>query len=261
MANPTTARTPAVSTCTICRRTAPDGTHACVACTQQLRAWYAELPLQRELLRLALLPEGRPAQGRTSGRSTAPVPVNLDALSLLGPGQPVPPADPHGDATGPIPIGALVSGWAAFIAYEYPSVSRDRHGTIRIEPCDGARPTRGGSVAAWCHWLNAYLPYTVTRPWIRDLHIQMGDLMRRIRAITRATPGRRPKTAPCPACDAFGLVEEDWQDHIECAACGHRLTHDAYTAHHQRVMPPLYRIGVLIAARQHTPNPTPENRT
>lgn len=227
-----------MSSCLTCPRTAADGTHACTACTQQLRAWLAELPGQLPLLRLALLPEGRPKQGRIggTGNATAPVPLNLDALNLIAPGWPEPPADPYGDATGPVPICPLLAGWAGFIAYEHAAVTRDVHGTVHVRPCDGAHSSRGATVAGWCHWLTAYLPYAITRPWIRDLYVQLDDLMARIRDLTHATPHRHPKDAPCPACQAFALVETDGQWGITCEACGEHLEPEQYTAHTKTVL-------------------------
>ncbi|MFE9886263.1 hypothetical protein [Streptomyces scopuliridis] len=222
--------------CTICPRTAPDGAHACHACTRDLRAWYAELPHQLPLLRLALIPEGRPVQGGVGGRSTAPIPLNLSALNLLGPGQPVPPADPYRDTTGPIPIRALVSGWAHYIAYEHPAVSRDRHGTVQVRPCNGARATHGTTVADWCRWLTAYLPYSVTRPWIRDHHTQIADLMRRIRDLTHATPYRRRMAMPCPECGAFGLTSIGGQWGVTCEVCDTHLEPEQYTAYAQTIL-------------------------
>ncbi|WP_051764769.1 hypothetical protein [Streptomyces sp. NRRL F-5135] len=217
--------------CTICPRPATDGTYACPACTRELRAWLAELPAQVPLLRNALLPEGRPAQGRISARASAPVPVNLDALNLLGPGQPDPPEDPYGDTTGPIPVRALVSGWAGYIAYEHQAVSRDSHGTVQVRPCDGAHASHGATIDGWCRWLTAYLPYAVTRPWIRGLHTQIGDLIHRIRTLTHATPYRRRMALPCPECSAFALTETSGQWGVTCEVCGNHLDPEQYDAH------------------------------
>lgn len=230
-----------MGSCTTCPRPAPDGHHACTTCTQQLRAWLTELPRQLPLLRLALLPEGRPVQGRVGGRATAPVPLNLDALVLLGPGQPLPPADPYGDATGPVPIAALVSGWAGYIAYEHPAVTRDPYGTIHIRPCDGAHSRHGATITAWCHWLTTYLPYATTRPWIHDLYVQLQDLLARIRDLTHATPHHHPKDAPCPTCQAFALTQTDGQWGITCQACGEHLEPEQYTAHAKALLAELTR--------------------
>lgn len=239
-----------MSDCTTCPRTAPDGTHACVTCTQELRGWLTELPQQLPLLRQALMPEGRPKQGRMggTGSATAPVPLDLDVLVLLGPGQPVPPKDPYGDATGPVPIGALVSGWAGFIAYEHPAAARDVHGTVHVQPCDGAHASRGGTVAGWCHWLTAYLPYAITRPWIRDLHRQLSDLIHRIRELTHAVAHRYRKDAPCPVCGAFTLAAVDGQWGISCEACGEHLEPEQYTAHARAVLATYTRPAAMEAS-------------
>ncbi|MFD3483798.1 HTH domain-containing protein [Streptomyces sp. NPDC058665] len=225
-----------MSSCAVCPRVAPDEAYACATCVRQLRHWLSDLPHQMSHLRAALAPEGRPQQGRVGGSATAPLPVNLSVLNLLGPGWPLPPADPYGDATGPVPIGPLLAGWAGYIAYAHPAVYRDGHGTQRIVPCSGAHSRHGTSVAGWCHWLTAYLPYAATRPWIRDLHRQIADLMSRVYDLTHAEPQRHPQAAPCPACAAFALVAVDGQWGVDCGACGHHLEPEQYTAHAQTLI-------------------------
>jgi hypothetical protein len=215
-----------------------------------VRGWLAELPRQLPLLRAELLPEGRPKQGRMggTGSATAPVPLNLDALNLLAPGWPGPPADPYGDTTGPVPITPLLAGWAGYIAYQYPSVARDRHGTAHASPCAAAYTRRGTDVAAWCHWLTAYLPYAVTLRCIGDMHQQLSDLVRRIRDLTHAAPHRHRKDVPCPKCGAFDLTEVDGQWGINCEACGEHLEPEAYAAHSRALLATYTRPAALEAS-------------
>lgn len=216
--------------CAICLRAAETGLHACPRHATELRAWLAELPGQARLLGQFLAPAGGPTQGRLggTGRAHAPVPVDLRVLTLLGPGH----ADVlSGDDDGTVPILAFLGGWAGYIAYTYPSATRDPHGTAHTRPCDKAVPRHGATVTGWCAWLTLYLPYALAHPWIGDLHHQLGALLHRIRDLTHAIPHKHPQGAPCPDCQAFALVAIDGQWGVVCEACGRHLEPDAYTEH------------------------------
>ncbi|MEU6491110.1 hypothetical protein ABZ890_12035 [Streptomyces sp. NPDC046984] len=224
------------SSCSICTiRTAPDGSYACPLHADELRGWLTELPRQARLLEAFVAPAGRPTQGRAGGTGLAhaPVPVDLRVLALLGPGHLDPPAG-HDDDT--VPILAWLDGWAGYIAYTYPAVTRDRHGTAHIQPCEQAWPAHGATIASWCAWLTAYIPYALAHPWIADLHRQLDTLLARIRDLTHATPHRHDYAAPCPACQAFALAAVDGQHGITCQACGHHLEPAQYDQHSARFL-------------------------
>ncbi|MGC5034122.1 hypothetical protein ACPXCS_06165 [Streptomyces sp. DT190] len=219
-----------MSMCAVCRRATEAGLHACPRHTAELRVWLAELPAQVRLLRRFLIPASAPAQGRLggTGRATAPVPVDLRVLTLLGPGH----VDPHhADDDGTVPILAWLGGWAGHIAYTQPSVTRDPYGTAHVRPCEQAWPRHGETVTGWCTWLIRYLPYALTQPWVGDLYRQLGDLNARILDLTHATPHTHPRSAPCPHCGTFDLVAIDGQTDILCNTCGHQLDPQAYEQH------------------------------
>jgi ribosomal protein S27E len=219
-----------VSSCTVCRRDAEAGLHACPRHTAELRAWLTELPAQAKLLQQFLVPDTAPAQGRLggTGRATAPIPVDLRVLTLIAPGH----ADPRSpDDDGTVPILALLGAWAGHIAYTHPAVTRDAYGTAHVRPCEQAWPSHGETITGWCTWLTRYLPYALAHPWVGDLHRQLGDLIARIRDLTHDIPHRHYKAAPCPRCDTFDLVAIDGQTDITCQACGHQLGPDAYEQH------------------------------
>lgn len=226
-----------MSSCSIghCPRTAPDGHRACQLHADELRAWLAELPRQGHLLEAFVAPAGHQSAGRIggTGRAHAPIPVDLRVLVLLGPGR----HDPIGpDDDGTPPITAVLGAWAGHIAYHYPAATRDPYGTARTMPCEQAWPTRGETITGWCNWLTAYMAFTLTLPLVDAFHEQLGDLIRRIRDLTHATPHRHHKAAPCPECDAFGLTAVDGQDGITCAVCGHHLSHADYDQHAARIL-------------------------
>ncbi|NUS29798.1 MAG: hypothetical protein HOV92_37045 [Streptomyces sp.] len=219
-----------------CPRTAPDGHHACRLHADELRGWLTELPGQARLLEQFVAPPSRPAAGRLggTGRATAPVPVDLRVLVLLGPGRydPVPGTDDDGTA----PITATLGAWAGHIAYHHPATTRDPYGTAHTLPCEQAWPSHGETITGWCTWLTAYLPYALTLPLVDDFHQQLGDLIRRIRDLTHTVPHRHHYAAPCPECEAFALAAVDGQEGITCTICGHHLSHPDYDQHAARTL-------------------------
>jgi hypothetical protein len=220
-----------MTTCGVCPRTAPDGQHLCLVHTGELRGWLTEIPVQARLLAEEfVVPSGRPAQGRLggTGHATAPVPVDLRVLVLLGPGR----YDPEGpDDDGQAPIVATLGAWAGHIAYQYPATHRDPYGTAYTRPCEQAVPRRGETIPGWCAWLSAYLPYALTLPLAADLHRALDTLVRRLRTLTHSTPKQHPRAAPCPVCDLCTLVRTDGRWHIHCLDCGHQMTPDRYDQH------------------------------
>ncbi|WP_329615036.1 hypothetical protein OG244_19545 [Streptomyces brevispora] len=240
------------NTCDICHHHAPAGCYLCDGCAYRMHTWLREIPRHLPLLQDLLRPDTGPAQRGGSGRAHSPLPVRLDVLDLLGPGHVVALPDPLGDQSAGVPLAPLLYGWARYLAADLPSVRRDEHGTIRIEPCTGPVARHGSSITAWCSWLDAYLPYAVTRPWVADMHEQLENALQRIRRITHTKPRRRLMDAPCPAsdCQAFALVEKDDELHISCEACGHRLTPDEYAAHRAQVMPVLAAIALHLGTHQ-----------
>ncbi|MFI5995882.1 hypothetical protein ACIBAC_29030 [Streptomyces sp. NPDC051362] len=225
-----------MSNCPVCPRAAPDGQHLCLVHSGELRAWLAEIPSQARILVEFLAPAGRPAQGRLggTGSATAPVPVDLRVLNLLGPGRYDP--RPDSDDDGPPPLIATLGAWAGHIAYHHPAPTRDSHGTAYIHPCTQASPRHGETVTGWCDWLTAYLPLALAQPFAGGLHEAIGDLVHHLRSLTHTTPRQEPRAAPCPSCDLCTLVRTDGRWHIHCLDCGHQMTPDQYDQHAARYL-------------------------
>lgn len=239
--------------CTICHRALPDtwaDAYACPACEHAMRVWLADIARELPLLTAALVPgQSGPSTGRSSGRAHAPMPVDVRALDLLGPGTAVPVPDPFGDQSAGIPLGPLLVGWARYIAKEFP-VRYVQDGTEYVVPCDGPAARSGTGLDAWCRWLTAYLPHAVRQTWIGDLYDQLDDAVRRIRTVTGTRPRTHQRLAPCPACTAFGLCRTDGEWDIKCGVCGHRMDPDAYVVHAQAVLPGLVTTMVRIVAAE-----------
>ncbi|WP_200302256.1 hypothetical protein [Streptomyces adelaidensis] len=227
---------------TTCGRALPDGRpgRVCSRCASRIRARLAELHYQLPLLQASLQHDRSPTTGTIhGGRATSPMPLRADVINLLGPGSNSAVTDPYdetrGDQSGPLPIDTHLKGWAEMTA-----------GHVRLAPAPGIRPGH-----TWAAWLDAYLPWIVTAPWVAEFHQELAELLARVRAITRTEPQRHLQDAPCPNCDAFALIDEDWQAYVECKACGLLLTHPEYLDHARRVLPALHRtaLTILLATR------------
>lgn len=223
------------ATCRICAHPV-DRRAACPRCEHRIRGWLGEIPPQLTLLRASLELDTRPTAGRGgASRAHSPLPVRGDVLALLGPAAPGPVRDTRRDQTGPAPVHAVLHAWADQLAED---LGHD------LPPMN--------SRADYAGYLARHLSHALTRDWIAPMHTELQDLVHRIRSITRTEPRRRPKVAPCPNCAAFALFETDWQTYIDCEACSLLLTHGEYADHAATALPPLYQLGVLLAAHQLT---------
>ncbi|WP_181786040.1 hypothetical protein [Streptomyces phytophilus] len=208
--------------CVCClRRTAAPGTLSCRLCTGELTDALRELPKLVPLLELLLEPSVQPTTGsRGGGRAHSPAPLRLDVLTLIGPGHPTPPLDALGG--GDIPILPMVTGWAGYIATQHRTGWRDPSGTVRVAPADPA--PRGATLAAWCTWLLAYLPYALTEPWVAEMHTQITGVTA---LCTRLVGGLRrpaPVDRPCPECGLYALVQRYGGRGATCESCGAQTT-------------------------------------
>lgn len=234
--------------CRLCPRTLPPGradAYACAGCEHRMRYTLTSLAAEIPLLELLLLP-GRAGSGGGRGAAAThpPLPADLRALDLLGPG-----TRQQTDDT--IPLPALLTGYAHYIAGQF-QARYVRGGTEYLTPCTGARPRTGTDLPAWCRWLIAYLPHIVRQPWAPDFQTSLQTALHRVRAITGTQPRTHPRLAPCPACTAFALGRTDGDWEIRCHACGHTMEPDAYTQHAAAVLPALTRTAARIASAQAT---------
>lgn len=215
----------------------------CHRCTDRLTAHLHELQWQLPHLRASLYPDRSPTTGTIhGGRAHSPLPARADVLNLLAAGSNSatlddPYGQARGDQSGPIPIDTMLRGWAEMLADH-----------IRLAPTPWRRPGH-----TWAAWHIAYLPWTLTTEWVGIFHQELTEVLARVRRITHTEPRRHAQDAPCPSCQAFGLVDEDWANYVECVVCGLLLTHAEYRDHAQRVMPGLYRTALSILVQQQTP--------
>lgn len=219
----------------------------CRRCTDRLTAQLHELQWQLPHLRACLYPDRSPTTGSIhGGRAHSPLPARGDVLNLLGAGSNSTLADPYdearGDQDGPIPVDTMLRGWAEALAAH-----------VRLAPAPWRRPGH-----TWVAWHIAYLPWTLSAEWAGVFHQELTDVLARVRRITHTEPQRHTQDAPCPSCQAFGLVDEDWANYIECVVCGTLLTRDEYQDHARRVLPALHRIALqLVMAGTTTDGPEP----
>ncbi|TQE35459.1 hypothetical protein [Streptomyces ipomoeae] len=211
----------------------------CHRCADRLTARLYELQWQLPHLHASLQHDRAPTTGSIhGGRAHSPLPVRADVLNLLGAGANTTLHDPYGEAradqTGPIPIDTMLRGWAEILT---------DHIGLADTPC--RRPGH-----TWAAWHIAYLPWTLTAEWAGLFLVELDDVVRRVRRITHTEPQRHLQDAPCPSCEAFALIDEDWAPYIECEACERLLTRTEYTDHARKVLPGLYRTALAIAVQQ-----------
>jgi hypothetical protein len=244
-----------VDTCSICPRALPPAftdAFACVACLHRMRYVLAELQHELPLLQAALVPGGTgPRIGsRFGGRAHSPMPLNGQALDLLGPGLAEQLPDPYDEQVAGVPVLPLLRSLADRLAADFPA-RHIRYGTEYVQPYGGATAAanRGGAgIAAWCRWLTTYLPYAMHLYWVAELHQALEDVLVRVRAVTRTQPSTHPRHAPCPDCGACAMSRTDGRWEITCEACGCQMEPDAYDAHAAAVLPGLARTMARIVA-------------
>ncbi|MEU6635726.1 hypothetical protein [Streptomyces rochei] len=188
------------TTCAVCARTSE--AYTCVGCMSRIRGLLAQMPEQYCFLAVSRQREqGGGSDGRSSTRLHAPAPGDEAVLNLLGPyaRQNVTDAE---DQVGPVPILAVLESWCQVVTEER-----------------GLTPVRV-HVSSLTDRLLRHLPWIAEQAWIVDFELELRELMKAIKAITRTEPRRVPLPVPCPSCDMLTLVREDWSGWAaECLAC------------------------------------------
>lgn len=235
-------------TCTICSHPLGMDTdrYACHGCERTMAHTLRRIVVELPLLRAALPPGSRPGGRPGPGRAHAPLPLDLRVLDLLGPGTPhLLDDDPHGEQTGGIPLGPLLTGWIAYCGEQHQAAHRLRYGTA--PQTDAVVPSAAGGIPGLCVTLTRHLPYAVTRPWAEQLHADLTAALQTVRQITGSRPVTHPRLAPCPQCDAFALARTDGEWRVRCHACCHRMDPAEYDAHAAAVLPALTLTALRIA--------------
>jgi hypothetical protein len=166
-----------------------------LGCANRVRAWVWRTPPSG--------PTGSPGRVRVTGTRTAPLPVSVELLNLVGPGAPS-VSDPHGDQVGELPP----RWWLLDVARDW----ADQQGyTMRTRT----------TLVALVDWLGDHLH------WACDHHPAIADFaaeLRRQRGILRNASGRTParpqlcEGVACRRCDIRSLWRVDGR--VSCANCG-----------------------------------------
>jgi hypothetical protein len=182
----------------------------CEWCRTRLDRDLALLAGTYAMLPAALIPGASTGQ-HVSGTRTPPLPVRVDALSLLGPGSAA-VADTNGDQTGALPTAVLVDQWAT-----------DWRDT-RLQGERLPAPT----VARLVDWLRARLDWACDHhPAVDEMADEvrrhLGELRRVVEGATR--PGVGLGACPRPddggTCGGRLAMDELDIDLIRCHGCGH----------------------------------------
>ncbi|MFF9210463.1 MULTISPECIES: hypothetical protein [unclassified Streptomyces] len=196
-------------TCAVCDRASE--THTCISCRSRIRGLLAALPEQYVFLAMSRQREqGGGGDGRSSTRLHAPLPGRLDTLNLIGPyaRQSVTDAE---DQVGDVPVLAVLETWCQVVTEER-----------------GLTPAKV-HVSSLTNRLLTHLGWIVEQPWVADFELELRELMRAVKGITRTEPRRVPLPVLCPSCDALTLVREDhsgWA--AECVMCVVKLDERDY---------------------------------
>ncbi|MFE0451617.1 hypothetical protein ACFW2D_10050 [Streptomyces sp. NPDC058914] len=188
------------TSCAVCDRTSE--THTCVACQSRIRGLLSALPEQYCFLAMSRQREqGGGGDGRSSTRLHAPLPGREDTLNLMGPWARQSVTDAE-DQVGPVPVLAVLESWCQVVTEER-----------------GLTPVRV-HVSSMTDRLLRHLPWIVGQAWIADFELELRELMKAVKAITRTEPRRVPLPVLCPSCEMLTLVREDhsgWA--AECVQC------------------------------------------
>lgn len=198
--------------CVVCTKRPPEWGLVCAPCTSRMRDQLRDLVEEYALLDAT---PGSSTGQRVSGTRTAPLPVRLDVLSLVGPGSAnvhVDRRDEHDDQIGELPTATWLLQWV--IDW------RDYRGQTEELP--------GLSITAMTRWLEHRLDWAADEhPAVDDFASELAAQVRALRGVNRAgEPSDRSKVGPCPQQLADGdtcrttLYMHDRIDFITCGGCG-----------------------------------------
>jgi hypothetical protein len=141
-----------------------------------------------------------------TARLHAPAPVNEQVLSLLGPGDYLPDADPGLDQTGSMPVRAVLSAWCQVLR---------------------GRPQPNISLAVTA--LLEHHTAACAAAWAEAYAEQIGDLHRQLEHHAHTRARTRTLSLACPKCTLYSLSQMDGDD-VRCGTprCGVVIGADDY---------------------------------
>lgn len=198
----------------------------CRACRSHLRSMLQELPRLYVYASMSLTPDQTGGSGGRGGTKVhAPIPLRLDVLSFLGPAARAQRSNScQADQDASVPALAMLKEWADLIVGEV-CLRPPKPGTRPPGPCH--KPS--AALDPLLDTLLAHLDYACGRPFAADYISEIKALHRRLRGIARVEVRRRSLNVPCPRCEMYTLVSEDWSAYrAECTVCGALFTADEY---------------------------------
>lgn len=204
--------------CVVCQRRPPEWSLCCAGCTSRMRDQLAALV--DEYARLDATPGSSTGQ-RVSGTRTAPLPLRVDVLNLVGPGSAhvhVDRREEHDDQVGELP--PLV--WLDQVVRDW----RDTRGQGEHLP--------GTTITQMTAWLDRRLDWAADEhPAIDEFAAELAGQLRTLRGVNRA--GEKPDAefvGYCPADAVDGpcgqpLYANPWYAVITCG-CGAEWRRDQW---------------------------------
>ncbi|MEU6651299.1 hypothetical protein ABZ904_18100 [Streptomyces sp. NPDC046900] len=191
---------PAQVPCTVCGKAA-DLPRTCRPCRNRIRGAIMSLP---ETVALCWMARHRVQRGGESERvatsKTAPLPLRMDVLNLLGPS-----ADAvlsGEDQIGEVPVVGVLSAWVDLVAEQ-----------TRQRPSSR-------TVSGLTQFLLDRHEWSCRQEWARDYADELEGLLRVLRKVAGIEPIRILLPVTCPTCDMRCMVREEgsgWA--AECRAC------------------------------------------
>jgi hypothetical protein len=157
-----------------------------------------ELVVQTWLARHRAQKGGR--SERVSASKEAPLPLRLDALSLLGPS-----ADTvlsGEDQEGPVPVVGVLAAWSDLVA------EQTRQGTV------------SHTVSGLTQFLVDHVEWACRQTWVADFAEELEGLLKTLRKVSGIEPIRIVLPVLCPSCEMRTMIREEgsgWS--AECRAC------------------------------------------
>lgn len=185
--------------CTVCGRET-DLPRTCRPCRNRIRGLLLGLP---ELVAHTWLARHRVQRGtneRVSASKSAPPPLRLDVLSLLGPSADA--ALTGEDQEGSVPVVGVLSAWSDLVAEQ-----------TRQKPVSR-------TVSGLTQHLLDHVEWACRQEWVADFAEELEGLTKSLRKVSGIEPIRILLPVTCPTCDLRTMVREEgsgWT--AECRYC------------------------------------------
>ncbi len=186
--------------CAVCGRET-DLPMTCRPCRNRVRGFLLALPELVAQTWMARHPAQRGGESdRVQTSKSAPIPLRLDVLNLLGPSAEAVLSGE--DQEGPVPIVGVLSTWADLVAEQ-----------TRKKPVSRTASTL-------TQFLLSHVEWACRQEWVTDFAEELEGLTKTLRRVSGIEPVRMLLPVTCPTCDLRTMIREEgsgWA--AECRYC------------------------------------------